>query len=194
MAETSLPKRPQRLVEEAARGDEEAWRQIVSIYTPRIYGLLVRQCRDRDLAEEITQATFVKVVTSLERYTESGHFDAWLFRIAMNELRDEMRRRKRQAEPMDMRDGAGRDADPNRWAAESQHIEASKAAPGPLAILEAREKHAHIRAEVDAMSDADREILHLRYTAELTYAEIAETLDEPLGTVLARGHRAIRKL
>ncbi len=65
----------------------------MELYSGRLYALLVRQCGDGELAEEITQATFVKVVTQIGRYREQGKFEPWLFRIAMNQLRDEMRRR-----------------------------------------------------------------------------------------------------
>ncbi len=94
---------------DAAAGDAEAWRQLVSAYTPRVFGLLVKQCGDRDLAEEITQATFVRIVSKLEGYVEQGRFEPWLFRIAMNRLRDEMRRRKRQARPMSGESGGADD-------------------------------------------------------------------------------------
>ena len=89
--------REQQFLAAAARGDEAAWQHLVQIYTPRVFALLTRQCGDRELAEEMTQATFVKLVVSLDRYSEQGKFEPWLFRIAMNELRDEMRRRKRRA-------------------------------------------------------------------------------------------------
>jgi RNA polymerase sigma factor (sigma-70 family) len=85
----------------AARGDEYAWRQLIDAYSGRVYGLLFRQCGNAELSEEITQATFVKVVTKLGDYEDTGRFESWLFRIAMNRLRDEMRRRKRQANPVD---------------------------------------------------------------------------------------------
>ncbi len=92
----------------AAAGDGDAWRMLVQAYTPRVFGLMNGQCRDRDLAEELTQSAFVKVVRKLADFCEGGEratlarFEPWLFRIAMNGLRDEMRRRKRQARPIDM--------------------------------------------------------------------------------------------
>ncbi len=81
----------------AIEGDQSAWRELVESYSGRVYGLLLRQCRNAELAEEITQATFVKIVSKLPDYDEQGRFEWWLFRIAINRLRDEMRRRKRQA-------------------------------------------------------------------------------------------------
>ncbi len=88
-------------LQRAAAGDETSWRDIVEAYTPRVFGLIRAQCGSTDLAEEITQSTFCTVVERIGRYTELGRFESWLFRIAMNRLRDEMRRRRRQANPVE---------------------------------------------------------------------------------------------
>lgn len=187
-----------------AEGDADAWRELVEAYTRRVYGLLFRQCNDRDLAEELTQATFVKVVVQFSKggaYEERGKFEAWLFRIAMNHLRDEMRRRKRQAKPMDMTPGFGRSGDDGRdenseWAGAQDQIAQRRPAewPDPSQAADTAEQVERLRRAIATMSDADREILHLRHTAGLSFAQIAQTLGQPLGTVLARGHRALGKL
>ena len=100
---SNLPEKTslQEMLERAARGDETAWRQIIETYSPRVFGLIRAQCGSLDLAEEITQSTFCTIVTKIDSYAELGKFEAWLFRIAMNRLRDEMRRRSRQARPVD---------------------------------------------------------------------------------------------
>jgi RNA polymerase sigma-70 factor (ECF subfamily) len=169
---------------QAAQGDEESWRQIVLLYTDRVYGLIYRQCRDQDLAAEITQATFVQVVQRLGQYHEQGRFEPWLFRIAMNRLRDEMRRRRRQARPMDMQpQEEGR-----------PYIQQASPELDPLDRLSQAEQIHLLGQAMNKLGDADREILHLRHTAGLSFAQIAQMLGQPLGTVLARGHRALGKL
>jgi len=200
-----------RMLRLAAAGDADAWSAIVVEYTGRVYGLLLRQCGDRELAEELTQDTFVKVVTKLgdaEGYEERGRFESWLFRIASNRLRDEMRRRKRQARPIggagsDRADAAGAGSGGGGgggWAAVEGAItrDAGRTAPDrgddPLEAITRAEQVALMQAAVAQMSAADQEILHLRHTAGLSFAQIAESLDQPLGTVLARGHRALKKL
>ncbi len=172
----------------AARGDQEAWRRLVGDYSRRVLGLIARQCGDRDLAEEITQATFVRVVEKLDRYEEEGQFEPWLFRIAMNLLRDEMRRRGRQARNLDEEE--------QPWSSVQNNIvaRAPRSDQDPLAQLDAQEQASRLRSAMDQLSDADREILTLRHTAGLTFAQIAQSLEQPLGTVLARGHRALAKL
>ena len=202
-------------VAQAAAGDEQAWRTLVEAYSPRVFGLLVRQCGDRELAEEITQAAFVQVVTHIGGYNEKGRFAPWLFRIAMNRLRDEMRRRKRQARPMDMTGGSASSASDgtsgggsggggssggtsggSEWAAVQDKIVSGGSAPvaDPLAQASHAEQLQRLRQAVARLPEEDRRIIHLRHTADLTFAQIAETLQQPLGTVLARGHRALAKL
>lgn len=203
-AHPSLPGGLDQTLFLAAQGDADAWRDLVGAYTRRVYGLLVRQCGDRDLAEEITQSTFVKVVTKLgneEGYEERGRFEAWLFRIAMNQLRDEMRRRKRQARPMDMTPGAGRGGDdvrnePSEWAGAQGKLAQRGSAnwPSPTDAANTAEQVALLREAIATMTPADQEILYLRHTAGLSFAQIAESLGQPLGTVLARSHRALGKL
>jgi len=184
----------------AAGGDGQAWTQLVSAYSGRVFGLIYKQCRDRELAEEIAQETFVKVVQKLtsDGYSEQGRFEPWLFRIAMNKLRDEMRRRARQAKTMDMSPAATASSNDHAsgWAAaESGVISGGPSMPdAPLDQLDRAEQVQLLKQAIATLPDADQEILHLRHTAGLSFSQIAETLDQPLGTVLARGHRALGKL
>ena len=185
----------------AAAGDGQAWALLVSTYSGRVFGLIYKQCRDKELAEEIAQETFVKVVQKLTQndgYREQGKFEPWLFRIAMNKLRDEMRRRGRQARTMDMSPAATASSNDNAsgWAAaESGVIAGGPSMPdAPLEQLDRAEQVELLQQAIATLPDADREVLHLRHTAGLSFVQIAETLDQPLGTVLARGHRALGKL
>jgi RNA polymerase sigma-70 factor (ECF subfamily) len=164
------------LVARAARGDETAWRGLVERYSGPVFGFIRAQCGDPDLAEEITQSAFATVAEKLGGYVEQGAFESWLFRIAMNRLRDEMRRRKRQA-----------------VSVEGQSL-ADRAAPGgPGGGVEPAVRSALIDA-MAALGTADREVISLRHIGGLSFQQMAETLGEPLGTLLARHHRALRKL
>ena len=165
------------LLAKAARGDAEAWRAIVSTYAPRVHGLLVSQCRDDGLAEEITQSAFCTVAVKLAGYVESGRFESWLFRIAVNRLRDEMRRRARQARPTD--------------DAPMREVPARAGRRTTAAELEI---HAKLRAALDRLSEGDREIIELRHTGGMSFRALSDYFEEPLGTLLARHHRALRKL
>lgn len=173
-------------IREARAGDAAAWRRLIDAYSGRVFGLMLRQCRDRELAEELTQATFVQIVEKLGDYDEQGNFEAWLFRIAMNRLRDEMRRRKRHAVPTDFDsappDESGRLAGPSRDSV------------APHAALAQRERVDELMAAVNRLNEADQQMIYMRYTADMSFQQIADVLEQPLGTVLARGHRALKKL
>ncbi len=167
------------LLAAAAAGDERAWRGLVDAYVGRVFGLIRSQCGDSDLAEEITQSTFCTVASKLREYEEVGRFESWLFRIAMNRLRDEMRRRKRQASPMDEAPMVSLAIDPPRVGA------AAPVEPATARLLQ---------DAIASLNEADREIINLRHVGGLSFKQLADALDEPLGTLLARHHRALRKL
>lgn len=160
----------------AATGDAVAWRVVVEYWSPRIFRYLRSNTRNEELAEEITQSVFCTIARKLADYVEQGHFESWIFRIAINRLRDEMRRRKLHARPMDSDIMA--DIAPQKVAEET-------AAPEELRAL---------RDAMDQLPDLDREIIDLRHQGGMTFQQIAVLLAEPMGTLLARHHRAIRKL
>ncbi len=162
----------------AAKGDEHAWRFLVEKYSFRVFALIRSKCGNEELAEEITQSTFCTIAQKLATYTETGKFEAWLFRIAMNRMRDEMRRRKRHAVPM-----------------ENEMI--GVLAPGVIdehADEETAKQIQRLRNAVMQLSSSDQDIIHMRHSAGMSYKQIADVLGEPLGTVLARQHRALGKL
>ena len=176
----SLDPTPERLqleIAAATRGDEAAWRRIVEWYTPRVFGLVRSQCGDVELAEEITQSTFCTLAEKLERYVENGRFEAWLFRIAVNRLRDEMRRRRRHAVPI-----------------ESTTLAAIGPAMEDATPVDRARLHELLARALGELGPSDREVIELRHIGGMSFRQMADHLDEPLGTLLARHHRALRKL
>ena len=165
------------LVERAAKGDQRAWALIVEGWAPRVFGLLRAQCGDPELAEEIVQSTFCTIASKIESYDEVGRFESWLFRIAMNRLRDEMRRRKRHARPMEI----------STLVALGPSVEGS-----PEALDQ--EQVAALSAALSELSAKHREVIDLRHMGAMSFREMAELLSEPVGTLLARHHRALQKL
>tara|TARA_B100001059_G_scaffold20943_1_gene16939 strand:- start:579 stop:1166 length:588 start_codon:yes stop_codon:yes gene_type:complete len=161
----------------AAQGDQDAWRMIIDRFGPRVFGLLRANCGDPELAEELTQSTFCTVAQKLSSYKEFGRFESWIFRIAMNRLRDEMRRRKRHAVPL---------ANPVLTGLAGETEEA-------VASYETSDKKNLIEA-LNELSELDRQIIDLRHTASMSFKQISILLDEPVGTLLARHHRALKKL
>ena len=167
------------LLAQASAGDEFAWRQIVDAYAFRVFALLRSKCLNDDLAEEITQSTFCTVAEKIGGYTETGKFEPWLFRIAMNRLRDEMRRRKRHAVPMENEMIGILSKGINETSSDNEFDEP---------ILN------QLRNAVRMLPSSDQDIIHMRHSAGMSYKQIANVLGEPLGTVLARQHRALKKI
>ena len=166
------------IVRSAGDGDEAAWRTLVEAFSPRVFALVRAQCRDEELAEEITQSTFCTIATKLADYDEVGRFESWLMRIAMNRLRDEMRRRKRHARP----------------ASESTLVGLAGEVDPPDRADDHGLPEGDLRTAIERLPDADREILYLRHVGGLSFKQLAEALETPMGTLLARHHRALKKV
>ncbi len=166
------------LLQAASRGDPQAWRELVSRYSRRVYALAKSRCRNDDVAEEIAQSVFATVAVKLRagEYTESGRFEPWLFRVAMNRVRDAIRKARRNPETHD-----------DSVFLHTAHREPDEPAFDAAAI-------GRLRSAMTELSEADREIIELRHHGGLSFKQIADILQEPVGTLLARHHRALKKL
>lgn len=171
------PSELQALLRRAAGGDSDAWRRIVAEYAPRVFGLLRSRCGDDELAEEITQSTMCTLASKLGDYVETGRFESWIFRIAVNRLRDEIRRKVRHARPTDA----------EAMAAIGQSDRRPRA-------MESGEIHDRLGRAMARLSEGDREIIDLRHTGGMSFKALSDFYGEPLGTLLARHHRALKKL
>lgn len=162
----------------AAAGDEGAWRNIVSAYARRVFALARSRRLTEHQAEDVTQSVFVTAAKQIGtgNYTERGRFEAWLFRVAMNRVRDELRKQRRRAGEMGSPGLEGR-AESRPQTPQSSDAELDG-----------------LRAAMERLGDADREVVELRHHAGMGFKEIAALLGQPLGTVLARHHRALGKL
>ena len=172
------PDRLAVIVRSAGEGDEAAWRTLVEVFSPRVFALIRAQCRDEELAEEITQSAFCTIATKLADYDEVGRFESWLMRIAVNRLRDEMRRRKRHARP----------------ASESTLVGLAGEVDPPDRADDHGLPDGDLRTAIEGLPESDREILYLRHVGGLSFKQLAEALETPMGTLLARHHRALKKV
>lgn len=174
------------LLERARRRDPAALANLVERFSSRVFGLLFRLTGRRDVAEDLLQETFLRVVREIERYEHTGKFESWLFRIAANLVRDRARSLGRRGEAASLDAG---------WGDEEVRPAARPADTGdPLGRLVQRELGDRLSAGLGRLSDAEREIILLRHYAELPFREIADLLGIPLGTALARAHRALQHL
>ncbi|MEA3368270.1 MAG: RNA polymerase sigma factor [Planctomycetota bacterium] len=154
--------------------EPENIQDLLVAYAPRVYGLLLRMVGRRDVAEDLMQETMLRAFRGRESYQPVGKFRAWIFRIAVNRARDWIRQQQRRAPVPD---------DPRP---------ATDAPVDAPAI--ARERAGYVEQALARLSETDREVLLMRYYGDMTFKDIAQATAEPLGTVLARAHRALKKL
>lgn len=170
----------------ALGGSQSACESLVRRFERPVYNFVARLVRDPAAAEDLTQDTFLKVFRALGRYDPRLRFSSWLFRIAHNTAVDHLRQRGLLlADPAPGADGD--DADPMARVADPQALSPEEAvARGELA--------AALDEALDALRPEYRAAIVLRHQEDLDYAEIAEVLDVPLGTVKTYLHRARREL
>jgi len=155
---------------------------LLASFAPRVYGLLLRLVGRPDVAEDLMQETMLRAYRSFDTYRPEGKFQAWIFRIAVNVARDWIRRRRR--EPSTSIEAEG---DPLGRSTPAIHVP-------PDARMDRGERACRVEQALARLPEADREILLMRYYGELPFKDIARATGEPLGTVLARAHRALAKL
>jgi RNA polymerase sigma-70 factor (ECF subfamily) len=162
-------------------GDQQAWAELVGFYTSRLFALANSRLRRPDLAEEVVQSVFATVAAKLNTasYAEQGQFEAWLFRIAINRIRDQIRASRRS-----LRTSALESAE-NQVSTKSVLVADRDESDGLRHVL---------REALQNLSEKDRDIIELRHHAQMSFKQIADVLDEPVGTLLARHHRALAKL
>lgn len=179
----------QEVVAAARQGEETAYRELLRRYERPIFSLLYRMVRDRELAEDLAQETFVKALNALDSYRPEFKFSSWIFKIANNAAIDQLRRR--QLDTLSI-DGAPNAETPE--AIEATALQISGDQESPLDEVEAREIGTAVEQAIAKLRPEYRACIMLRHVEGLAYEEIAQTLDLPLGTVKTYIHRARHEL
>jgi RNA polymerase sigma-70 factor (ECF subfamily) len=180
-------------VARAREGDQEAFRVLVERYQGRAHRLALRVLRDEEQARDAVQDAFLKVHSNLGRFENRSSFYTWLYRLVMNVCL-EAKRRDRSSRFVDTPElgDLERIATHESMPASEQKWRSHEEAPDE-AFDRAQLRDAVARA-ITALPDASRETLILREIEGLSYAEIAEALDIPKGTVMSRLHYARRRV
>ncbi len=173
------------LLAQCQGGDKHAWDALVEAYWQRLYGFAWQSTKNPELAHDLVQETFLRVVQKLERYDHRNKFDAWLFRILVNLIRDHSRARVRRPIRSTVID--------NVTGAEITDDMAARTGP-PSDPVHHQEDVQRLYEALEQLPDMDRQVLLMRHYGEMPFKDIAKTLNCPLGTVLARAHRALEKL
>jgi RNA polymerase sigma-70 factor, ECF subfamily len=179
----------QEVVLLARSGREAAYRELVRRYERPIFALLYRMVRDRELAEDLAQETFVKALNAIDSYRPEFKFSSWIFKIANNAAIDHLRRRELDTLSLD---GSPHAETPEAMQATALQIGARQ--ESPLDAVEAKELGGAIEAAIGRLRPEYRSCILLRHVEGRAYEEIAEILDLPLGTVKTYIHRARNEL
>lgn len=173
------------LIRRAQQHWPEAYDELIDAYSPRLYGYFYRLTRNRHDAEDLLQEVFVRLVRTIGDYQHDGRFDAWLFRVAANLVRDRIRRARTSRQVPAAADDEGRDLLADL---------PDKLIDSPAARLERHEQIDRLQQAISQLPEVEREVILLRHFSQLPFREIADIMDTPLGTALARAHRGLARL
>ncbi len=179
----------QEVVVLARHGQQAAYRELVRRYERPIFALVFRMVRDRELAEDLAQETFVKALNAIESYRPEFKFSSWIFKIANNAAIDHLRRRELDTLSLD---GSPHAETPE--AIEATALQIGDRQETALEEVEARELGGEIEAAIARLRPEYRSCILLRHVEGRPYEEIADILGLPLGTVKTYIHRARNEL
>jgi RNA polymerase sigma-70 factor (ECF subfamily) len=168
------------------RGDEAAFREIVSRYKNGLYAFLRQFLNRQDLVEDVFQETFLQLFTSRESFDDTRPLHPWLFTIAANKAKDALRKWQRTAAiPI------GTIAEPEDLSFDDMLNSISADTTMPYEELERSETASQVGRIIANMPDNLREILILAYFNKFSYKQMAQILSIPIGTVKSRLHTAV---
>lgn len=170
------------LMEHVVRGSEAAFATLVDRYRSRIINLVSRFISDRDRAQEIAQEVFLRIYIHRERYRPSGKFSTWMYTIAVNLAKNEIRRRVRSKGIISLDKLLEVTGDSGKFV--------SDPGPRPDRHLRQREVQEWVEEALARLPDKYREVIILRDIQQLSYEEIEKVLEIPGGTVRSRINRA----
>lgn len=178
MAEESLTDK--QLVERVQRGDKRAFDLLVLKYQHKIVGLVGRYLRDQDEVQDVAQEAFIKAYRALPRFRGDSAFYTWLYRIAINTAKNHLVSRSRRPPDTDV------DVDME----EGMHQESLSDMVNPENSLATQQLEAVVYKAIDELAEDLKVAVTLREFEGLSYEEIAEVMDCPVGTVRSRIFRA----
>jgi RNA polymerase sigma factor (sigma-70 family) len=170
------------LVEKARLGKQAAFAELMDRYRDSIYFMMLKMVRNPDDADDLTIEAFGKAFSRLDQYSPSFAFSTWLYKIASNNSIDFIRKKRIQVTSMD----SGYVTDDG----ERIQVDAKASTMNPEESIIHGQKVIHMRMLVSKLKPRYRVLVEKRYFDELSYEEIAEELQLPLGTVKAQLFRA----
>lgn len=168
--------------------DQAAFRTLVDRHQERVFSYLRSMVTDREVANDLFQETFLRVISALNRnrgsYTQQGKFLGWVLRIARNAALDHLRARKKWSDPSS--------SDPEDEGAWWERLPDESASA--LEMVEDSEQVDVLRSCIDQLPPEQREVVLLRHHSDLTFREIADLTDCSINTALGRMRYALINL
>lgn len=177
-----MSQRDQMLIERAQKGDREALNELVSDYQERAYRYAYRLTNNPDLAADVVADAFVRINSALKNFRGQSAFGTWLYRIVTNCYLD---RKKRDKESKNL----SLDQSVQTGGGEIER-QFEDEADGPAEIAERNAREAAVQNALAQMPEYQQAMLVMYHVESLSYEDIAETLDLPIGTVKSRLNRA----
>ncbi|MBX9738376.1 MAG: sigma-70 family RNA polymerase sigma factor [Phycisphaerales bacterium] len=169
-------------------GDSRALEALMRRHHDDLMRFLTRMTGDRTRAEDVFQETMLQIHISADTFDATRRFKPWLFTIAANKARDLLRRNaRRRTLDLDSRVGGGGGSGEGTTFVDLMSIDA----PGPDAAVGDSERESMVQAAVGDLPLGLREVLLMAYFQKMSYSQIADALDIPLGTVKSRLHAAV---
>ena len=176
------------LVQRTLAGEQRAFEMLVVKYQRRVERLIGRMVRDSDLVQDIAQETFIRAYRALAQFRGDAQFYTWLYRIAVNTAKKQLMELKR--DPLVFQSQMKSD-DEDETSSSDRELNSSVAdTETPEAVLASKEIAEAVNAVMDALPEELRMAITLREIEGLSYEDIAQALDCPIGTVRSRIFRA----
>lgn len=164
------------LVSRAQQGDVGSFERLVHVHAGAIFSFLYRFLPNPQDVQDLTQIVFLKAFQNLSQFDGSkGKFRSWLFRMAATSSLDELKKRESESVRENVAAEIQKESQRHKTAEDRMVIESVKQA-------------------ISALTSIERQVILLFYYHDLSYQEIADTLDIPLGTVKSRMHNAIARM
>lgn len=176
------------LVQRTLAGEQKAFEMLVIKYQRRVERLIGRMVRDVDLVPDIAQETFIRAYRALGQFRGDAQFYTWLYRIAVNTAKKQLLELKRDPLIFQSQMRSGDDDETSSWERELNSGAVDEATPE--ALLASKEIAQAVMAAMDDLPEELRMAITLREIEGLSYEEIAQTLECPIGTVRSRIFRA----
>lgn len=163
----------EQVIASCKKGNNDSFTELIALYSKRLYGYYYRLTGNAAIADDLLSQLFVKLVKAIRSY-RGDSFDAWLFKVASNVFYDHLRAKKRDQTLLENKQ--------NKLESESKQDEHDG------------EIFDQLQKNLKKLDSDTRELIIARFYSQMSFKEIAQQRNEPIGTTLSKVHRGLKKL